>query len=521
MRAPQPDAPAHGLLTLVQRALPAPVRVHFVPSGECRTLARLWDDAAVAARRLDGLVGPEAPVAAVLDSTPEAVAVLLGAWRAGRRLVSVPQPPRAASADWYRRFVERACRASGAGVLVVSAEHRSRDWPPGVPVAAFEDIAAGAPGGTFAERPDDGELVQFTSGSTGDPRGLVLGMAELGANVRAVLEVTEPRPGDGTCTWLPLSHDMGLIGNLLASLVSFGPDHAGGGDLVLIRPEWFLQRPESWLEACSEFGSTVTAAPDFGFAHAVRRGVTRPVDLRRLRMAITGAEPVRAPTLRAFADAFAPAGFAERALCPAYGLAEAGVAVTMVRPDEPWRTLDVDGEEHVSCGRPLPGYTVAAGPGGTLELTGPSLFRATVPGGPRTGDRLVTNDVGVVHDGEVFVVGRADDVVVLGGRNVYLSDVDTLLAASGAVRAGRVQSVPAPGGYAVAAETAPGADAGALATAVRRAAVAATGWSPDEVVVVERGSLPRTASGKARRRELARGLAAGDLPVAHRWARRP
>jgi acyl-CoA synthetase (AMP-forming)/AMP-acid ligase II len=530
-----------GLLAMIEAAASSAGRVHFLPAEDSYSVTELWRLAHRAATRLRLLIGPEAPVAVVLDSSPAAVAVLLGAWRSGRRVVSVPLPPRGSSLDWYQRFVEDACAAGGAPLLLVAGSVVPVLPPMQMACSSFEDVVEGRAPGRFDERFHEGELVQFTSGSTGQPKGVVLGIDAVAANVSAILEVIDPVPGDGACSWLPLSHDMGLIGVLLTSLCASGPDRANGGDLVLIRPDWFLRRPESWLDACSNFGSTITAAPDFGFGLAVRRGAGRSIDLRRLRVCITGAERVRPATLRRFTRAFEAHGFDDRAFCPAYGLAEAGLAVTMTRPEVTWSALPVGPEtlddagavpiascdgEVVSCGEALPGYATriaavddqsrAGHQVGAVEVTGPSLFRGYLPGAPRRQGWFATNDRAFMVGRELFVTGRLDDVVVLAGRNVHLGDVDAAIVSGAGIPAGRVQSTASEGGFRVVAEAVDHLGPEALASAVRRAAVAAIGWSPDEVVVVERGTLPRTASGKPRRHELARGLDADDVPVSHR-----
>jgi acyl-CoA synthetase (AMP-forming)/AMP-acid ligase II len=418
-----------GLMGLIEQAVAAPTRLHFVPSGVSVGVGELWADAAKAASWLQGRVGPDAPVAMVLDSSPASVASLLGAWRAGRRVVSVPLPPRAASIDWYQACIEGVCRACGAEMLLVAGELIPRLPPTAVKVASFEGAVEGAPGG-FAERPDAGELVQFTSGSTfGSQRGRARYGRARGERGR------HPR-GDR--------------------------DPAGGRRLLVAA-----------AVACTTFASTIIAVPDFGFGLAVRRGSPTALGLGRLRVCITGKEPVRTATLDAFAATFAPAGFDPVAFCPAYGLAEAGLAVTMTRPGVAWSSIEVDpdglaegavrpapgGLALVSCGPPLPGYQVRVGGGraGTVAVGGPSLYQRYLPGEVRAGAWLVTSDLGVVHDGELYVAGRIDDVVLLGGRNVYLTDLDAVVGDRVGARAGRVQAVAVDGGFAIVAE----ADGGA------------------------------------------------------------
>src|SRR5438876_647137 len=160
-----------------------------------------------------------------------------------------------------------------------------------------------------------------------------------GGTVAAVLAALEPGAGDASCSWLPLSHDMGLIGQLLSPLAAGAPEF-GHHCLTLMKPEAFMANPRSWLRTCSETGSTITVAPNFALELAVRTSRRiGSLDLSRLRAIIVGSESVRADTLVRFADAYAPSGFRPLALCPGYGLAEATLAVTIVRPHEPWRSI--------------------------------------------------------------------------------------------------------------------------------------------------------------------------------------
>lgn len=538
--APRPPDAIEGrpsLLEQIESAASATAAIHFIPDGTRTTVAEIWSISERAARWLAGRSGETDCIAVVLDSSPEALATLLGAWRSGRRVVSLPMPPRGSALELYQEFVERTCASTCAAMLVVAAEYLPLLPPLGVPVVAFESVGQGSQPSSFTERPEKAELAQFTSGSTSDPKGVLLGMRELGANVAAILEVLEPAPGDGACSWLPLSHDMGLVGMALSSIVGSGPGFADGGDIVLIKPDQFLRRPETWLRACSDFRSTITAAPDFGFAHAVRRADALPVELDALRVCITGAEPVRPETLRSFHETFAPAGFDEGAFCPAYGLAEAGVAVTMTRPGERWSVAEVELDSSgvddrrgsgttitsVSAGRPLPGYEISCGADPTssdagpqlLSIRAPSLLRGYLPGEPRRTPWFETNDLAVIRDGELFVTGRADDVVVLGGRNLHLADIEYATARGTDVPSGRLQGIADGHGYTLVVEEQTARSHDRLASEVRRAAVAAIGWGAESIVVTERGRLPRTSSGKPRRAVLRDQLATGCLPILH------
>jgi acyl-CoA synthetase (AMP-forming)/AMP-acid ligase II len=544
-----------GLIDLLSDSAEAGMRVEFLPSGGSWELGRLMDASATAARRLANDHGHDAAVAVAMDSTPAALALFIGACRGGRRVVSVPMAPRRATAAVYADFVEQACRIAGAEVLYVPASRVSSlpDLP--VDVDTFEAPSAAAVDHVTVRDDESGaQLVQFTSGSTSDPKGVVLPIERVAVNVRSIIEALELRPGDNTCSWLPLSHDMGLVGMALTALCSGGSRWIDGGTAVLIKPELFVRRPRSWLEACTAFGATVTAAPDFGFAHAARWGHAPTLDLHRLRICITGAEPVRPETLRQFDETFAATGFDSTSFCPAYGMAEAGLAVTMTRPEEHWSSLHVDRDdlaadvvtplepspgsagrsgrragpckpstELVAAGRALAGYEVASGAGpdrvGVLAVNGPSLFDgylgAETDRGP--GEPFVTRDAGFIRDGLLYVRGRLDDVVIVAGRNLYLADIDHAAVASGTIGVGRVQAVAHKEGFGVVAEHR-GTTEGAmqLAQAIRRGTVAAIGAEPSEVVVVGRGTLPKTPSGKPRRRELVRLIETDELPIVYR-----
>jgi acyl-CoA synthetase (AMP-forming)/AMP-acid ligase II len=300
-----------------------------------------------------------------------------------------------------------------------------------------------------------------------------------------------PQVGDCACSWLPLSHDMGLVGMLLSSWSAMRPAILGKGELCLIRPEYFLRDPASWLMACSETGATTTAAPDFGYALAARTiGTARHLDLGRLRTCICGGEVVRWSTLERFAEASAGAGFRPRAFCPAYGLAEATLAVTMVRPEQDvtvryadaaaladgeWRDVPAGlGQAVVSAGASLPGMNCRIGEGssglGAVEVTGRSMFSGYVGAGPEfdSGGWLRTGDLGILIDGELYLGGRYDDRIIVAGRNVDATQIEGCISGRGGIRHGGAAAVEdGDGGFVVVAETAEVPDLRGIADAVR------------------------------------------------------
>jgi acyl-CoA synthetase (AMP-forming)/AMP-acid ligase II len=396
--------------------------------------------------------------------------------------------------------------------------------------------------GTPLEVAGDFSLVQFTSGSTAEPKGVVLNGADVVANVDAILERLAPGPNDNSCSWLPLSHDMGLIGMLLGSCIAGVAGGARGGCLYLMTPEHFLRKPPDWLRACSQFAATITAAPDFGFSLATRRAIPAYLDLAPLRVCIAGGEPVRASTLRSFANQFSASGFSSRAFCPSYGLAEAALAVTMTPVASDWESVRVDtlslaggnvepssnGMELVSSGTELVGYEVSAETDsvGILKFRGPSQCHAYVGGHTLPVDNdgwFVTNDLAFRNGGSLYVVGRSDDVLSVAGRNVYALDVEAALNAVVGIRSGRAVALVDPSSrLLVIAELDGTSESDSIAVGqvllkIRSAVSARIGLSPSEVIFVERGQLPMTASGKIRRGILADALRLDQLPIISRF----
>ena len=370
--------------------------------------------------------------------------------------------------------------------------------------------------------------MQFTSGSVGTPKGIHLTLDAVGANCLAIVDALAPGPGDSLCSWLPLSHDMGLIGQLLSSLVAGAPEF-GHHSLTLMKPETFMANPRSWLRTCSETGATITVVPNFALELAVRTSRRLgALDLSRLQSVIVGSESVRADTLMRFTDAFEPAGFRPLTFCPAYGLAEATVAVTIVRPHEPWRALARRDDRLpsgalprlvVSTGSPVEGVDVRVGAAeGTV---GPIEFRSTAQLSRYIGAELsltddgyfATGDIGLIDRGELFVIGRGDEAIIVAGRNVFPEDIETAVRHA-SIRQGCIAAVAAPdGGLAVVVEpgsTMTASELESACRAIRTATASQTGFSPATVAFVPRGSLPKTPSGKLRRLAISRALTTDD-----------
>jgi acyl-CoA synthetase (AMP-forming)/AMP-acid ligase II len=395
---------------------------------------------------------------------------------------------------------------------------------------------------------DDLALIQFSSGTTVDPKPVALSHRAVVAQVEAL---NAHWPDDGGIrhsgvSWLPLYHDMGLIGCLISAIER-------PGDMTLIPPELFLAHPAVWLRAISRWSATISVAPNFAYGlctDKIEDDQLEGVDLSCWRVALCGAEPVVPRVLRRFVDRFAPFGLREEALSPVYGLSEATLAVTFSDLGRPFvsrkfhrRELSrtgvaveaEEGVEIVSVGAPVDGAEVRVvdiegselqpGRVGDVLVRGPSLMDGYFNRPEATREILAdgwldTGDLGFLHDGELYLTGRRKDVLILRGRSHSPTEVEAALDAVGGVRTGCSVAVSwLPEGadgeiLLLLVETTRNAVAGEatdLADGCRAAVRAATGLEVDGVEVLEPGTLPRTSSGKLRRQESLRLYLAGEL----------
>ena len=312
-------------------------------------------------------------------------------------------------------------------------------------------------------------------------------------------------------SWLPLYHDMGLVGALLTALSRPAP-------MTLMSPELFVARPARWLHAISHYRASVSAAPHFAYAmclERIRDDELDGVDLSSWRLALDGAETVTPTTLERFYERFRHYGLREEALTPVYGLAEAGLAVTFSPPKRRFRVTRFEGRPIVSAGEPLPGFEVKiaheAHGSGRVLVRGPSIMSGYLGNDAATKSALVdgwldTGDEGFLDDGELFLTGRDRDKVVLRGGNYAPELFEEALEGVAGVRTGAVvaTSIVTDGGeelVILAESKSPEPDAVKSISAVLSER---TGFVPHRVVLLDPGELPRTSSGKLRREEAAR-----------------
>ena len=392
----------------------------------------------------------------------------------------------------------------------------------------------------------DAAFIQYTSGSTGHPKGVLLSHSNLVANIHAAGQALKIGRKDVVVSWLPLYHDMGLIGGMLFAFYWRLP-------LALMAPTTFLLRPARWLWTIHKHRGTLSAAPNFGYALCVKRVRARDregLDLSSWRCALNGAEPVNLKTVNEFVDAFEPRGFRPETMLPVYGLAESSVALTFPGPGEPLRSREVDraslaagwveaprqgagATTVVAVGRAIPGHSVqvvdahggAVGHDevGHIIARGPSIMQGyfqdpKATAGVLRGGWLWTGDLGFFdEDGRLYVTGRAKDLIIIRGKNYYAEDLERVIEKLEGVRGGGAvcfalyDEEKATDLVVAICETKVSEEEGRarLVEQVNDSVSRECGVTLDEVVLVTPGTIPKTSSGK-RQRALSRELYVKD-----------
>ena len=559
------------VLRLRARAEPARAHIHLYEEGDTvRTITsgELLERASSIAFALKtrGLEAGET-VALMLPTCAEFFTTFAGVLLAGGIPVPIYPPFRADRIAEYAARQANILRNAEARFLVTfrQAEGLSRLLQPRVPslreVLNAERLAA-APSAdeppssqwraienlSHHARPSDIAFLQYTSGSTGDPKGVVLTHANLLANIRAIVSGVKVQPDDAAVSWLPLYHDMGLIGAWFVPLYA-------GIPLVVMSPLAFLSRPERWLRAIHRHRGTLSPAPNFAYELCVKKIPDKDLeglDLSCWRAALNGAEPVRAETLDRFAARFAAYGFRREALLPVYGLAEACLGVSAPSPGSGYKVDRIERAAFESQGRAIPaapddaaalGFVYAGKPfpsvelrivdaegrdaaertEGRLLLRGPSCssgyYRhpAATQELIREGGWLDSGDLAYLAEGDLYITGRAKDVIIKAGRNIYPHEIEEIAARVAGVRPGCVVAFGAPDARSgterliVAAELRHGADLHRVVAEISAAVSEAIGAPPDLVEPLAPQSIPKTSSGKLRRSETRRLFLEGKL----------
>jgi fatty-acyl-CoA synthase len=482
------------------------------------------------------------------STSPDLVATIFGCWASGAVAVPLAVPLRVTSPESLTDEVRSRADKAKVALLVTDPLLGSLVPLDGVApeVVDLETLLASGREVPLAEvDPDSAALIQFTSGSTAHPKGVMLSGRTLISNGLAAQQHVGLSSEDVAVSWLPLYHDFGLIGLTLWPLVLDMPTH-------LIPPETFIGSPKRWVRALSQYGAAVTAAPNFAFGLAARaiRQIDEPIDLSSLRLAANGAEPLDTETMDTFIQAAEPAGFRGNALLGVYGLAEATLGVSSpppLNPPSPWwvdghRLASDDVVEEVdpgtegarpliSVGEPIPGVEVAirtpAGDRLPDGLVGEICVRSDhamlgyYDDPEETARTLVdgwirTGDLGVMGPHGLYITGRLKDMIIVGGRNLYPEDAERAANRVPGIRRGNAVAFGiarrAREGLVVIAETRlVGEEAAKLARQVATEVRKVMRVAADQVVLLVPGSLPKTPSGKLQRRLTATLYEAGQL----------
>ena len=536
------------LLTLAARiesaqSAPDAGTVRFVRGDDSHVIewGRILERAATVAGRLQGRgIGPGSHVGLLGPTTPDLVVAIEATWLSGATLVVLPLPMRLSSIEAFVEQTRSRVRSADIDLLVADPDLAGfiDAQPTDPPLLLLNELTA--PGNHRWDRPaiDPASLaiLQFTSGSTSDPKGVMLPNDIICRNLDSMAEAATLDPeGDVFVSWLPLYHDMGLIGLL-------GEPMTRALNLVLAAPQDFLAQPGRWMRWMSEFHGTVTAGPNFSYAlatRALRRLAPGALDLSRWRIGLNGAEPVDPGAVDTFIEVARPQGLDPRAMFTVFGMAEATLAVTF---PPPFNGMEVDAvDRHLleherlavpadpagdparvrrlaKLGRAIPGLEIrivdpvsgnvmADREAGELEIRGNSVTPGYYNRPDATAEALHdgwlrTGDLGYLAEGELVVCGRLKDMIIVGGRNVFPEDVERAVGLVEGVRAGNVIAFgvePDAGRerIVVVAEAREG-DMTGLRAAVADRVRDAVGLPP-EVVLVTPGTLPKTSSGKLQR----------------------
>lgn len=507
-----------------------------VPWAEVHEQAR-----GIAAALQERGIGVGKQVALLGPTSRELVTVMQGIWLAGATMVCLPLPMRLASIEEFVNQTRSRVAKAEASLLVVDPQLAEFivDQPGDPDRMNLDELVAAGEGRSGdwvrpADDPDAIAIIQFTSGSTSEPKGVMLPHRVILANLDGAAEIGGlDLDNDVFVSWLPLYHDMGLVGLLLLPMIS-------GARLILGAPQDFTARPSRWMQWIHDYRGTVTAGPNFAWALAARSldRATTDLDLSALRIALNGAEPIDPDSVRRLLTAGERHQMTAASVFPAFGMAEVAIAGTFPRvgqglridcvdlraiENERFATPSTPGEEgareFVILGRPVPGLEIrvvdpatavplADRQVGELEIRGTSVTPGYFRNPEATTEMfrdgwLRTGDLAYLLEGELVLCGRIKDVIIVGGRNIFPEDVERAVAGVEGIRPGNVIAFGVDGrrgqeAMVVVAEI-KGQPSDELTRKVREAARSVSGLPPSDVVLVPAGTLPKTSSGKLQR----------------------
>lgn len=514
------------------------------PRDETITYEQLWNDAQSIAGGLQRMgIRRGDSIALMLPTSRDYFGAFFGILFAGAVPVPLYPPARMSQIEEHVRRHAGILANARAVILITTVEMRRLAAVLRVHASTLRTLTTADELRSMRAAPtrvvltaDSTALLQYTSGSTGQPKGVVLSHANILSNISALGDALAVRSGDVFVSWLPLYHDMGLIGAWLGTLYF-------GLPLIAMPPLSFLTRPVRWLQAIDRYGGTLSAAPNFAYELCLKRvtdAELHDLNLRTWRIAMNGAEAVMPDTLVRFQDRFARCGLPSTALTPVYGLAECSVGLT-IPPLDRGPLIDVierdsfthdgiaqsspraaDALRFVSCGQPIEGHEIriiddAGKPAserhaGRLEFRGPSTTRGYFRNTEAT-TKLIhdgwldSGDRGYIANGEVYVTGRIKDIIIRAGRHVYPDELEAAIGAIEGIRKGCVAvfgSTDVSTGterVIVLAETRtqPSRDREALRQAIIDTVARLLGEPPDDVALAAPHTVLKTSSGKIRR----------------------
>jgi len=526
---------------------PDRLTVHLYEEGQETpiTYRQLYDGAlGYAARLSQAGLQPGQMVAIMLPTCKEYLFSFYGVLLAGGVPVPLYPPARLTTIEDHMTRHVGILKSAGATIMITIPEAKALAYLLRAQVESLRAVLmpadlAGSGAGFAPVRGKAGDIgfLQYTSGSTGNPKGVVLSHTNLLVNVQAMGKAVSAGPGDVFVSWLPLYHDMGLIGGCFATMFL-------GFPVVLMSPLAFLSRPGSWMRAIHRHRGTISGGPNFSYELCLRRipdEEMEGIDLSSWRFAFNGAEPVSPDTITAFSEKFSRWGFRRNALSPVYGLAECTVGVSFTTPGEPWRMDALDRGKFTQTGEAVParsddpaplrvvgcghvieghdlrvvdaaGLELADGQEGLLQFRGPSATSGYYRSPEATkklfdGDWLNTGDRAYLKEGMVYITGREKDIIIRGGRNISPYELEQAVGNLAGVRRGCVAvfgSRDASTGTERMVVLAEMRDADAsrhsdLKRMINELAVSLTGAPADDIVLAPPATVPKTSSGKIRR----------------------
>ncbi len=516
-----------------------------------------------AALQAKGLL-PGDHVAVLGPTSRELITIVRGCWMAGIASMVLPLPMRMGSLEAFIESTRARIRHGDAKLVLIDEQlagfyERAEGDPPIEPMRSVLPGAPNVPSGDRLELPDpDPErlvILQYTSGSTSEPKGVMIPDRVLTANIDAACEAAELTEGEVMVSWLPLYHDMGLVGFLALPMTK-------GVELVQAAPQDFLGHPGNWMQWISDHGGTATAGPNFSWVLATRAlKRMEELDLSSLTLALSGAEPVDPVAVDAFCDEAARFGFDCRSIFPAFGMAEVAIAgafphrgtglqtdivdrqvLETQRVAKPIEVTDPDdfavrARALPLLGRAVPGLDmIVVEPDtheplperhvGELWLRGTSVTpgyykRPDATAALFEGEWLRTGDLAYLLDGDLVLCGRIKDVIIVGGRNVFPEDIERAVGPLEGVRAGNVIAFGMEGykgkeSVVVVAEIRPNeasGDADEIREAIHHRTLEVCGLPPRDVMLVAPGTLPKTSSGKLQRAKCREEYLAEELAL--------